>query len=328
MLDLNPDTETYILFFLGFFFILGTLGLGTTPIMGLLIILGGLYRFYFTTEKNLDYNNLYQTGLKEYNAGNYKKAGGLLYQSLNINQKNHKAWNALGIICTKLGYFDNGTKCYHEALNLDPANKIVLKNLQFNEKKKSSNPSSNNVSREISDDLDLITNTQSKYEIIKEFLLKPKEGFRRIRSIDWKENFNLIIPLILIYSVLLAFTLSKGNSPFTFLIMVSNIFGLLIGIPIISAVIHIGILIFGKGSNMGFNRTFNISCYSYIPNLLLGWIPFIGWFIGGLWTFYLFTLGLKEIHNLSTIRALLSLSILFVIIVVIMVNVVFSSTTL
>lgn len=76
----------------------------------------------------------YKLGLKEYRAQNYEKAGNFFQESLELDDSNHKVWNALGICCSKLGQVDNAATCFDNAISLDPSNQTYQKNQINNEK--------------------------------------------------------------------------------------------------------------------------------------------------------------------------------------------------
>ena len=56
-----------------------------------------------------------------------------------------------------------------------------------------------------------------------------------------------------------------------------------------------------------------ISCitlmYGLTPNLLLGWIPFIG-FIAGIWSLVIEIVGIRQLHELTTGKAILAIVLL------------------
>jgi len=70
----------------------------------------------------------------------------------------------------------------------------------------------------------------------------------------------------------------------------------------------------------GFEKTYNLYVYATTPSLLLGWIPFAGFF-AGMYSLYLTILGLSVVHKISMRRSavivLLPLLILMVIAAVI-----------
>jgi hypothetical protein len=71
-----------------------------------------------------------------------------------------------------------------------------------------------------------------------------------------------------------------------------------------SAIIHLCLMIV-KGNNHGYKTTFRAISYSY-SGYLFGIIPFIGLIIGGIYTFILTIIGVREGHGISTGKAVLA----------------------
>jgi hypothetical protein len=71
-----------------------------------------------------------------------------------------------------------------------------------------------------------------------------------------------------------------------------------------SAIVHLCLMIV-KGNNNGYKTTFRAISYSY-SGYLFGIIPFIGLIIGGIYTFILTIIGVKEGHGISTGKAVLA----------------------
>jgi hypothetical protein len=55
-------------------------------------------------------------------------------------------------------------------------------------------------------------------------------------------------------------------------------------------------------------QTIKAIIYGHTPRLLLGWIPFVG-FIFMLWSLVLGILGIRELQEISTARAILAVAI-------------------
>jgi hypothetical protein len=71
-----------------------------------------------------------------------------------------------------------------------------------------------------------------------------------------------------------------------------------------SAIIHLCLMIV-KGNNNGYKTTFRAISYSY-SGYLFGIIPFVGLIIGGIYTFILTIIGVREGHGISTGKAVLA----------------------
>lgn len=86
------------------------------------------------------------------------------------------------------------------------------------------------------------------------------------------------------------------------------------GLFIYSGILHI-LLLLTRGGKNGFEATFRVICYSQAAQV---WevIPFIGGWIGGIWQVTVQIIGLKEMHETSSLRVVLAFLIpLFLVIV-------------
>jgi hypothetical protein len=94
-----------------------------------------------------------------------------------------------------------------------------------------------------------------------------------------------------------------------------------IGIFLTALVTHLLVILIVGSGHSGFGATFRIVSYSSVTSLL-GWIPFVGW-IFSLYRLYLATVGIREMHETTTGRALLVVllpAILLLLLVVVLVG--------
>ncbi|MFA4859265.1 YIP1 family protein [Methanoregula sp.] len=154
---------------------------------------------------------------------------------------------------------------------------------------------------------------------LKGFLLDPVETFRKSRDDDSRVLFFYFGALFLlnailsariglffgIRNILLPSGMSLGSTAmltgFFIIMMYSVIFILLL-----TAWIHLWVYLFG--GRKGIMQTFKAILYGDTPNLLLGWIPFIG-IIFTLWSLVLGVLGIRELQEISTRNAVLAVTI-------------------
>lgn len=68
-------------------------------------------------------------------------------------------------------------------------------------------------------------------------------------------------------------------------------------------VLHLSMLIFGAGREK-FQTTLKIVAYSAGPNIFYA-VPFVGWLLAGIWSFWITVIGIKVVGQVSTARALL-----------------------
>lgn len=75
-----------------------------------------------------------------------------------------------------------------------------------------------------------------------------------------------------------------------------------LGVVTWAAVLHGSLFLVG-GVKERFEATFRVACYSSTPELFNA-VPVIGGFVALGWKFYITVIGLREVHNISTGRAL------------------------
>ncbi len=88
----------------------------------------------------------------------------------------------------------------------------------------------------------------------------------------------------------------------------------IIGVFISGAILHI--FVYLAGGRKGLTQTIKAVIYGSTPGLLIGWIPFIG-LIGGLWSLVLEVLGIRQLHEMTTGRAILAVVIMLVVLIVV-----------
>ena len=88
--------------------------------------------------------------------------------------------------------------------------------------------------------------------------------------------------------------------------------------------IHLWVYLLGGRKGHGYVQTVKALIYGATPGYLLGWVPFIGAFVGGIWALVLTIIGLRELHGITTGRAVAACLLLVVLILVIMFSFFFS----
>lgn len=160
-------------------------------------------------------------------------------------------------------------------------------------------------------------------EKTKGFLFRPTETFNKVKEEEMGSALKYFVIWLLIYAVLSAVVFAFiGNmlgvfSPFQGLSMLGLgtgemlalwhfIFILvsgLIGIFISAGIIHIGVLIVGE--KKGYTQTLKAIAYGGTPSYVLGWIPIVI-FITAIWALIVEILGIRELHEMSTGKAILA----------------------
>jgi len=105
---------------------------------------------------------------------------------------------------------------------------------------------------------------------------------------------------------------------FFFMTLAGSFVHTLIFILIIAAWIHVWVYLFG--GRKGVRQTIKTIMYGNTPDLLLGWIPYIG-LIFTLWSLVLSTWGIHEIQEISTGKAILAVAfaVIFLLIFIILI---------
>lgn len=78
----------------------------------------------------------YEQGLVLFKSGNYQAAAEQFAGVTEKDERNDKAWNALGICLSKVGQVDQAAQCFENALAISPDNATYRKNYNGNEAKR------------------------------------------------------------------------------------------------------------------------------------------------------------------------------------------------
>ncbi len=156
----------------------------------------------------------------------------------------------------------------------------------------------------------------------KGLLLSPVETFRQSRADEPGAVFTYFGALLLFYSVLAAiiaaigietlprFVGMPGDIAVPIVVFFMALAGGFVFTLIFAAWLHLWVYLLG--GRKGIMQTFKAIIYGHTPRLLLGWIPFIG-FIFMLWSLALGILGIRELQEMSTGKAILAVAIAVII---------------
>jgi len=165
-------------------------------------------------------------------------------------------------------------------------------------------------------------------EKVKGFLINPVETFQQSKNDETVTVFSFFGILLLIHAVLSAIiagiwvqrTQMFAGMPWVDNAPVMVFFFVLVGgficTLIFAAWLHLWVYLLG--GRKGIMQTVNAIIYGHTPRLLLGWIPFVG-FIFMLWSLVLSILGIRELHEMSTIKAILAVAIAVMIPVILLI---------
>ena len=153
---------------------------------------------------------------------------------------------------------------------------------------------------------------------VKGFILKPVETFQQSGNDEPGVVFSYFAALLLINAILSAIIALIGietlprfagmpeGLAFPVIVFLMALAGGFILTLIFSAWLHLWVYILG--GRKGIMQTFKAIIYGHTPRLLLGWIPVIG-FIFVLWSLALGILGIRELQEMSTGKAILAIVI-------------------
>jgi tetratricopeptide (TPR) repeat protein len=73
-------------------------------------------------------------GLKEYKAGRYKTAIEYFSKVIEKDDRNHKAWNAMGVCYSSLRMYEDADRCFRNAIAIFPESPVYMNNRMKNRK--------------------------------------------------------------------------------------------------------------------------------------------------------------------------------------------------
>jgi hypothetical protein len=163
---------------------------------------------------------------------------------------------------------------------------------------------------------------------VKGFLLDPVETFRQSGTDEPKAVFTYFGALLLFNAILSAVIAALGiktlqqfagmsyGVAFPVMVFFMMLVGGVICTIIFAVWLHLWVYILG--GHKGIMQTINAVIYGSTPRLLLGWIPFIG-IIFSLWSLVLGVLGIRELQELSTGKAVMAVAIAVIIPLIILI---------
>ena len=171
-------------------------------------------------------------------------------------------------------------------------------------------------------------------EKIKRFVLDPVSAFRKARDDDAVPVMSYFFILLVFFSILSGLVSAMGvmKNPIPYMIKSDLVASdpLVTFIVVFFAVLIaylFFVLIWGLwlhlwtyvvGGRKGVLSTEKSVVYASTPYLLIGWIPVIGPVIGLIWSIILQVIGLRELHEITTTKAVLAMGLAVVIILIVM----------
>jgi hypothetical protein len=185
---------------------------------------------------------------------------------------------------------------------------------------------------------------QAVLQTVKHVLFSPIAFFRRAEAVGGLREplaFGILVGSIaMMVEVFWQFLLIGGSIPFIpdaffspiaagLLFVVIMIFcPLLVALILLvwSLIAHLCLMVV-KGSTNGFEATFRVAAYSQAAQLW-GLIPFVGGFMGGIWFVAVQIIGLREIHEVSYLKVIVSLLFTFAFFAILLVAVLMPLATI
>jgi hypothetical protein len=155
-------------------------------------------------------------------------------------------------------------------------------------------------------------------EKAKGFILDPVETFRQSRTDEPGAVLAYFIPLLVVNAFLSAviaaavvgmiaqFAGINLGTPFPIVVFFGVLMAGFVLTLVFAAWVHLWVYLFG--GRKGIMQTVKAMVYGHTPRLLFGWIPVLG-FIFLLWSLVLNILGIRELQELSTMKATLVIAI-------------------
>ena len=159
-------------------------------------------------------------------------------------------------------------------------------------------------------------------ERIKGFLFRPSETFDASKEDTIGDAFKYFVVLLVIYAVLFSIMVLVAFSAMSWIVgpwaammglaagpilavamLVLTFISGIIAVFIMGLWMHIWVYI--VGGRKGVKQTIKALMYGATPSYLLGWIPFIG-IIAGIWALIVEIIGIRQLHELSTGKAVLA----------------------
>ena len=87
-----------------------------------------------------------------------------------------------------------------------------------------------------------------------------------------------------------------------------------IGVFVVAGIAHLVVRLVVGATNSGFGATFRVASYASVTSLV-SWVPIVGWLLG-LYGIYLSVVGIREMHETTTGKAVLVVLIPAIVVVV------------
>ena len=164
-------------------------------------------------------------------------------------------------------------------------------------------------------------------EKAKGFLMQPTETFQKYKGEDLGPALMYYVILVIIFALLTGILALVGISGMygglgVLGVGIIGIITMIIGLVIFMVIFafidaifyHLGAKV--VGGQKPYNETLKALLYASTPGLLLGWIPIVQ-FIAAIWSLVLLVIGIREMQEISTGRAVAAIIVGIIIVVII-----------
>jgi len=164
-------------------------------------------------------------------------------------------------------------------------------------------------------------------EKAKGFLMQPTETFQKYKGEELGPALTYYVILVIIFALLTGILALAGISGMFgglgglaagfvgVIVMIIVLIILMLIAAFIDAIFyHLGAKV--VGGQKPYNETLKALLYASTPGLLLGWIPIIQ-IIGYIWSLVLLIIGIREMQEISTGRAIAAIIVGIIIVVII-----------
>ncbi len=168
----------------------------------------------------------------------------------------------------------------------------------------------------------ILTMGDSVGDKIRGFLFSPTLAFRRAKDEHPGETITCLVILAVFYSVMstlltileifihpfAGFSFSEPGrvEPIVIASWLLSILVLTLTLAVVfGLVLHV--FVYLVGGRKGLWQTEKSVFYSLTPMFVLGWIPVIGFTVGGIWSLVLGIIGIRELHGLGDTKAAIAM---------------------
>ncbi|HIH27884.1 MAG TPA: YIP1 family protein [Methanoregulaceae archaeon] len=179
------------------------------------------------------------------------------------------------------------------------------------------------------------------FELMKGFLLTPVRTFQSVRKAGAGDALTYYLIILVINTILsiiaslivMTAAWSVFSTLFTEMgigvpaaagvgiLLVAILMIIIQLVMVVITALYLHIWVYVAGGRKGWIETLKAVTYGSTPFMLIGWIPFIGGIIGFMWSLVVSILGVRELQEISTAKAVIAVILAVVIFMLILITV-------